>query len=46
LLGAIGWASLAFFFVDFQQLESSKAVGASEIELLFNLITHGCPPEL
>jgi len=37
---AISGAGLAFFFVDFQELESSKAMGASEIELFFNLIIH------
>jgi len=28
---AVGWAILAFFFVDFEELESRKTVGASEI---------------
>jgi hypothetical protein len=28
---AVSWAILAFFFVDFQQLESRKAMGTSEV---------------
>jgi len=42
--GTVSGASLAFFLMDFQQLESGEAMGAGEIELLFNFITHGLPP--
>ena len=37
---AVGWASLAFFFVDFLELKNSKAMGASKLENFFDFVVH------